>query len=46
MTETERPLIAAFIACALRGRNDAAELELVRKDVAELCARFPAYPAG
>jgi glycine hydroxymethyltransferase len=46
MTETEMPLIAAFIARALRGRDDAAELELVRKDVAELCARFPAYPAN
>jgi glycine hydroxymethyltransferase len=45
MTETEMPLIAGFIARALRGRHDAAELELVRKDVSELCARFPAYPA-
>jgi glycine hydroxymethyltransferase len=46
MTEVEMPVIAAFIARALRGRDDAAELELVRKDVAELCARFPAYPAS
>jgi len=46
MTETEMPVIAGFIARALRGRDDAAELELVRKDVAELCARFPAYPAN
>ncbi len=46
MTEAEMPLIAGLIARALRGRDDSAELELVRKDVAELCARFPAYPAG
>ena len=46
MTEDEMPLIAGFIAQALRSRDDAAGLELVRKDVAELCARFPAYPAG
>ncbi len=46
MTETEMPVIAGFIARALSGRGDAAELELVRKDVAELCARFPAYPAN
>ena len=46
MTETEMPVIAGFIARALRGRDDTAELELVRKDVAELCARFPAYPAS
>ena len=30
---------------ALRHRDDPAELEVVRKDVAALCARFPAYPA-
>ena len=46
MAEAEMSLIAEFIARALRGRDDAAELELVRKDVAELCARFPAYPAN
>ena len=38
------PVIAALIARALRGRDDAAELEVVRKDVAALCARFPALP--
>lgn len=38
--------IAEFIARALRGRDDAAELEVVRKEVAALCARFPAYPDG
>jgi len=46
MTEAEMPLIASFISSALRGREDRAELELVRKDVGELCARFPAYPTS
>jgi len=46
MTETEMPVIAAFIARALRHRDDPAELEVVRKEVAELCARFPAYPSA
>jgi glycine hydroxymethyltransferase len=46
MTETEMPVIAGFIARALRHRNDAAELEMVRKEVAELCTRFPAYPGA
>jgi len=45
MTETEMPVIAGHIARALRGRDDTAELEVVRKEVADLCARFPAYPA-
>ena len=40
------PLIAGFIAQALRNRDDEAALGLVRKDVGELCARFPAYPAS
>ncbi len=39
-------MIAELIARALRGRDDAAELEVVRKDVAALCARFPVYPNG
>lgn len=42
----EMVTIAEFIARALRGRDDAAELEVVRKEVAALCARFPAYPDG
>ncbi len=46
MTEAEMPVIAALIARALRGRDDAAELEVVRKDVNALCARFPVYPNG
>jgi glycine hydroxymethyltransferase len=45
MREPEMARIAGFIAAALRSRDDAAGLELVRKDVAELCAAFPAYPA-
>ena len=44
MTETEMSLIASWISRALRDRHDANELQLVRKEVAELCARFPAYP--
>ena len=43
MTEGEMPLIASLIARALRHRDDRSELELVRKDVAELCAKFPPY---
>ena len=46
MTEAEMPIIASLIARALRGRDDAAELEVVRKEVGALCARFPAYPNG
>ena len=46
MTEAEMPVIAGLIARALRGRDDAAELEVVRKDVDALCARFPVYPNG
>ena len=46
MGEPEMATIAGFIASALRSRDDAAELDLVRKEVAELCARFPAYPDG
>jgi glycine/serine hydroxymethyltransferase len=46
MTEPEMRIIAALIARALRGRDNAEELSSVRKEVAELCARFPAYPDG
>ena len=31
---------------ALRGRDDSETLALVRKEVADLCSRFPAYPNG
>ena len=44
MREPEMKLIADFIARALRGRNDEAKVAGVRAEVAELCARFPAYP--
>jgi glycine/serine hydroxymethyltransferase len=37
--------IAALIARALRARESRATLAEVRSDVAELCARFPAYPS-
>ena len=40
------PTIAALIARALRERDNGEELAAVRKEVAELCARFPAYPDG
>ncbi|MEM9040309.1 MAG: serine hydroxymethyltransferase [Actinomycetota bacterium] len=43
MTETEMPVIAGFIARALRERDDAEAVAVVRKEVADLCARFPAY---
>ena len=46
MGEAEMSTIAGFIATALRSRDDAAELDLVKKEVADLCARFPAYPHG
>jgi glycine hydroxymethyltransferase len=46
MTEAEMPVIAGHIATALRHRDEPAALELVRKDVADLCARFPAYPTA
>jgi glycine/serine hydroxymethyltransferase len=45
MREPEMARIAGFIATALRSRDDASGLEVVRKDVAEMCAAFPAYPA-
>jgi glycine hydroxymethyltransferase len=46
MTEPEMATIAELIARALRHRDDRAEIDVVRKEVAELCARFPAYPDG
>ncbi|MEX2253024.1 MAG: serine hydroxymethyltransferase [Thermoleophilaceae bacterium] len=45
MTEVEMPVIAGYITRALRSRDDAAELDVVRKEVADLCNRFPAYTA-
>jgi glycine hydroxymethyltransferase len=46
MSEVEMVTIAALIARALRERDNGEELSAVRKEVAELCARFPAYPNG
>ncbi|MEM8620846.1 MAG: serine hydroxymethyltransferase [Actinomycetota bacterium] len=46
MREPEMATIASLIARALRSRDDAAELEVVRKEVGALCDRFPAYPDG
>ena len=37
------PQIAGLIARALRTRDDAEALAVVRKEVADLCARFPVY---
>ena len=44
MTEAEMPVIASLIAEALRNREDAAAVAVVRAKVAELCSRFPVYP--
>ncbi len=46
MGEPEMATIASLIARSLRDRDDAAALEVVRKEVASLCAAFPAYPDG
>ena len=43
MTEAEMPIIAELIARALRHREDADALAAVRDEVANLCAKFPAY---
>jgi len=46
MREPEMATIARLIATALRDRDSTESLGAVRKEVAELCAQFPAYPAG
>jgi glycine/serine hydroxymethyltransferase len=38
------PLIASFIAEALRHRDDPAKVAAVKAKVADLCAKFPVYP--
>lgn len=43
MTEAEMPVIASLIARALRDRGDTAVLAGIRAEVADLCAKFPAY---
>lgn len=42
MKEDEMRLIAGFIGRVVQNLDDAAELERVRREVAELCAAFPA----
>lgn len=44
MKEEEMPLIASYIAEALRHREDASAVAAVRAKVAALCAKFPVYP--
>jgi glycine hydroxymethyltransferase len=43
MTPDEMPTIASLITRALRERGSSDEIAAVRAEVAELCARFPAY---
>jgi len=43
MTEAEMPIIANLIARALREVENPAGLAAVKAEVADLCARFPAY---
>ena len=44
MTEAEMPVIASLIAEALRHRDDAAAVAVVKSKVAALCAKIPVYP--
>ncbi|MEY2473972.1 MAG: glycine hydroxymethyltransferase [Actinomycetota bacterium] len=46
MTEAEMPVIARLIGEALRGRDEPDTLSTVRKEVAELCAKFRPYPSA
>jgi len=46
MGETEMATIATMIASALRDRSDESAITAVRKQAADLCATFPAYPSG
>lgn len=43
MTAAEMPVIANLIARALRSVDDAEALASIKAEVADLCARFPAY---
>jgi glycine/serine hydroxymethyltransferase len=45
MGEQQMPVIASLVARALRAVGDAETLAVIGKEVAELCARFPAYPS-
>ena len=44
MREPEMATIASLIGRVLRHRDDAAEMEVLRKEVVELCNRFTPYP--
>jgi glycine hydroxymethyltransferase len=46
MTEGEMPLIASLLAQALRHRDDGSALAAVKREVADLCAKFPPYAEG
>ncbi|MCU0267379.1 MAG: serine hydroxymethyltransferase [Acidimicrobiales bacterium] len=46
MAEAEMDAIAGLIARALRCRDDEAELDAVREDVANLCSKFTPYPGA
>jgi glycine hydroxymethyltransferase len=41
MTESEMPLIAGLLGEALRRRDDAESLDAIRREVADLCGKFP-----
>ena len=43
MGTEEMPLVAGFLARALRERDDEAALDAVRDEVAALCSKFPPY---
>jgi glycine hydroxymethyltransferase len=45
MSESEMPVVARLIGEALRGRDEPDTLGTVRKEVGELCAKFPPYPS-
>jgi len=45
MKEEQMPVVASLIARALRAVDDAETLAVIGKEVAELCACFPAYPS-
>lgn len=44
MKENEMKLIAEFIDRALKNAENESELSNIKKEVAELCAKFPLYP--
>jgi glycine hydroxymethyltransferase len=44
MTEPDMAVIASLIARALKGRDNPADLEVVKREAAALCAAHPPYP--